>query len=64
MPSTGQIAPLQQRLFSTAEAAHYLNTSPRTVGRLVAAGELRVIRYFKYYKFDRQDLDDFVDRLK
>jgi excisionase family DNA binding protein len=55
---------LRPRLFSTSEAAAYLRVSPRTVSRLVSTGELRVIRYFKYHRYDRDDLDAFVDRIK
>jgi excisionase family DNA binding protein len=64
MPSQNAQPLLRPRLFTTSEAAQYLNVSPRTVGRLVATGELRVIRYFKYHRFDCSDLDEFVERIK
>ena len=54
----------EARLFSTPEAARYLGVSSRTIGRLVATGELNAIRFFKWFKFDRVDLDEFVERIK
>lgn len=53
-----------QRLFSTAQAAAYLGVSSRTIGRLVSTGELNAIRYFKWLRYDRVDLDEFIDRIK
>lgn len=54
----------ERRLLSTAEAAYYLNVSRWTVDRLRVAGSLPAIRYFKHLRFDRSDLDDFIDRVK
>jgi excisionase family DNA binding protein len=53
-----------QRLLSTSEAATYLGVTSTTVRRLIYAGDLPVIRCFKHYKIDRDDLAAFVTAQK
>lgn len=44
------------------EAAEVLRVSPRTVSRLIAAGELRAFSVFKDRRIAREDLVEFVER--
>jgi excisionase family DNA binding protein len=52
------------RLLNAPEAAHYLGISQRTINRLAVCGELPVINHFKYRRYDRVDLDAFIERKK
>lgn len=44
------------------EVAEVLRVSPRTVSRLIAAGELRAFSVFKDRRIAREDLVEFVER--
>ncbi len=57
-------ASVEPRLLSTPDAARYLGVSRFTINRMINAGELQAVRYFKFRKVDVQDLDDFISRSK
>jgi excisionase family DNA binding protein len=56
--------PPEVRLLSTVEAAKYLGVSRWTMHQLAVCGEIPVIRRFKSWRFDLQDLDAFIERAK
>jgi excisionase family DNA binding protein len=47
---------------TTEEVLTYLNVTPRTIYRLIRAGELPAIRVGRQWRFRRSDLDAFLDR--
>jgi excisionase family DNA binding protein len=49
-------------LLTTAAVLRYLNTTPRTLYRLIAAGELPAVRIGQQWRFRRGDLDAWVER--
>jgi excisionase family DNA binding protein len=49
-----------RRLFSTREAGEYLGVSSRTIRRLIYAGDLPVLRCFKSFRLDKNDLDSYI----
>lgn len=52
-------------LLTKAMAAAYLCVSKRTVDKLVARGELPVVRYTRQIvRFDSRDLDEYIDSKK
>ncbi len=50
----------EKRLYSLRDAAFYLDISPMTLRRLVWAGRLDFVQFGRAFKFDVQDLDEFV----
>jgi excisionase family DNA binding protein len=63
-PSLAQHSPARVRklepLLTVTEAAEILNTSPKTVRRRVAEGELRAIKIGGVLRIDPVDLEDFI----
>ena len=56
-------AAFEQRAFlTTEEVLGYLNTTPRTIYRLIKTGELPAIRIGRQWRFRRADLDAWIDR--
>jgi len=55
---------VEQRLFTTADAAKYLGCSDSQVKRFASAGRLRAIRMDSSLRFDRRDLDLLIDSNK
>lgn len=49
-------------VYRPEEVAEVLRVSPRTVNRLIAAGELRAFSVFKDRRIAREDLVEFVER--
>ena len=49
-------------LYKREEAAELLSVSPRSVDRLIAAGELRAVRVLNDRRIARADLVEFVER--
>jgi excisionase family DNA binding protein len=49
-------------LLSVRAAAKYLSISPRTLYRLVAAGELHPVRVGARLRFDRADVRAYLER--
>lgn len=47
---------------TTEEVLGYLNVTPRTIYRLIRTGELPAIRIGRQWRFQRSDLDAFLDR--
>ena len=54
--------PKPTRLLKPAEAATLLAVSPKTLQRLVARGDLAVIRVGSSLRFSTRDLEAFVTR--
>ena len=54
--------PNPTRLLTSAEAAGLLSISPKTLQRLVARGDLAVIRVGSSLRFSTGDLEAFVTR--
>lgn len=59
----------ESRLLTVEEAARYLSFSPRTIYNRIAKGSkdpfpVKPIRMGKSVRFDRKDLDDYVDKAK
>ena len=53
-----------KRLYSIAEAAHYLGRSTWSVRRLIWSGELPQVRAGGRVHVDVQDLDEFIEKNK
>jgi len=51
-----------KRYYKTKEAAEYLSTGVGTIRRLVYAGQLRPVRYFRGFRFPIEQLDEFMKR--
>ena len=51
-----------QHLLSIHEVAEFLNTSEKTIYRLIDNGELRAIRIGGMWRIDPADLQDFIRR--
>jgi len=51
-----------EAFLTTDEVLGYLNTTPRTIYRLIRTGELPAIRIGRQWRFRRSDLDGWVDR--
>lgn len=54
--------PDRQAFLTTEEVLGYLNTTPRTIYRLIRNGELPAIRIGRQWRFRRADLDKWVER--
>jgi excisionase family DNA binding protein len=54
--------PERQAFLTTEEVLGYLNTTPRTIYRLIRNGELPAIRIGRQWRFRRADLDRWVER--
>ena len=54
--------PERQAFLTTEEVLGYLNTTPRTIYRLIRNGELPAIRIGRQWRFRRADLDKWVER--
>lgn len=55
-------SPQLDPFLTTEEVLGYLKTTPRTVYRLIRAGELPAIRIGRQWRFRRSDLDAWVER--
>lgn len=55
---------VEQRLFTTGDAATYLGCSESQVKRFASSGRLRAIRMDSSLRFDRRDLDLLIDSTK
>ena len=51
-----------QAFLTTEEVLGYLNTTPRTIYRLIRSGELPAVRIGRQWRFRRNDLDAWVER--
>jgi excisionase family DNA binding protein len=51
-----------QTFLTTEEVLAYLNTTPRTIYRLIRSGELPAVRIGRQWRFRRADLDQWVER--
>lgn len=51
-----------EAFLTTDEVLGYLNTTPRTIYRLIRTGELPAIRIGRQWRFRRSDLDGWLDR--
>lgn len=47
---------------TTEEVLGYLNTTPRTIYRLIRSGELPAVRIGRQWRFRKSDLDAWVER--
>lgn len=54
---------MKPRLLSAAEAAEYLAVSPKTLTRLAARGEITRRYIGNRPKYEREDLDAYIDTL-
>jgi excisionase family DNA binding protein len=52
----------RQGFLTTDEVLGYLNTTPRTIYRLIRNGELPAIRIGRQWRFRRADLDRWIER--
>jgi excisionase family DNA binding protein len=51
-----------QAFLTTEEVLGYLKVTPRTIYRLIRAGELPAVRIGRQWRFRRADLDEWLDR--
>lgn len=56
--------PRLQAFLTTDEVLGYLNTTPRTIYRLIRSGELPAVRVGGQWRFRRDALDAWVERQK
>lgn len=55
----------KQRFYTTEEVAKLLQVDPESVRRYVRSGKLRAVKLGgKFIRIDREDLNNFIDRLK
>jgi excisionase family DNA binding protein len=52
----------RQGFLTTDEVLGYLNTTPRTIYRLIRNGELPATRIGRQWRFRRADLDRWIER--
>jgi excisionase family DNA binding protein len=55
---------VSKRLYSVAEAAHYLGRSAWSVRRLIWSGELPEVRAGRRVHLDIRDMDEFIEKNK
>jgi excisionase family DNA binding protein len=55
---------VQQRLMEIEEAAKYLGMTVPALRHKVATGEIPVVRIDNKLRFDRRDLDRYIDQAK
>lgn len=60
MQATGEAAAAEARYLDYAAASRYVGLSRYTLSRKVRAGELRMIKVGSASRFDREDLDRFM----
>ena len=53
---------MDESFLTTEEVLAYLNTTPRTIYRLIRSGELPAMRVGRQWRFRRADLDAWVER--
>ena len=51
-------------LLTTKEACEYLNISRATLYKLIREGKLKPLKIGRSTRFDRRDLDRFIESLK
>lgn len=51
-------------LYNATHAAEYLDVSPDTIRRLVAAGDLLQVKLGASVRYARKDLDALIERLR
>jgi excisionase family DNA binding protein len=54
--------PLEPLLVTPEEAARLLSLSPRTLARLTAAGEIRPVRAGRSVRYDRRELERWIEQ--
>jgi excisionase family DNA binding protein len=52
----------EERYLTTADALEYLNTTPRTLYRLLADGAIPAVRVGHQWRFRKNDLDEWLKR--
>ena len=57
-----RMATCNRRLMSVEEAAQYLGLTPAALRSKTACGEVLVVKIDAKLRFDRRDLDHFIDR--
>jgi excisionase family DNA binding protein len=55
---------MEQRLFSTKEAAAYLGVSEQTIHKMRNSGELKSISFGASTRYDKADLDAVIEGKK
>jgi excisionase family DNA binding protein len=51
-----------QTFLTTEDVLGYLKVTPRTIYRLIRAGELPAVRIGRQWRFRQTDLDEWLDR--
>lgn len=51
-----------EAFLTTEEVLGYLKVTPRTIYRLIRAGELPAVRIGRQWRFRRTDLNEWLDR--
>jgi PTS system nitrogen regulatory IIA component len=51
-----------EAFLTTEEVLRYLKVTPRTIYRLIRAGELPAVRIGRQWRFRRTDLNEWLDR--
>ncbi len=62
MTSTESASDSPRRLMTTEEVIAYLRVNPRTVYRLIQAGDLPAVRVGRQWRVRRGDLDTWLER--
>ncbi len=55
---------MEKMLLTTKEACEYLNISRATLYKLIREGKLKPLKIGRSTRFDRRDLDRFIESLK
>ncbi len=55
---------ITQRLLTTSETMHYLSIGKTKLFKLIKDGRLNPVRIDSNLRFDKQDLDEFINRSK
>jgi len=55
---------IQARLLTVKETAKYLAICERTVWFMIKEQKIPAIRFGRIIRFDKRDLDEFIDRCK
>jgi excisionase family DNA binding protein len=58
----GAADPRFPAFLTTEDVLNYLKVTPRTICRLIDAGELPAIRIGRLWRFKQTDLDDWLER--
>lgn len=55
---------MNNKLITVKETAAYLNLTPITVYEYIRTGQLSAVKFGRYYRIDRKDLDQFINKHK